>query len=690
MKHPASRPAKPRPVPKPPDRPRLIEAARKLIAGLNPEQAAAAVAPLGPVLVLAGAGSGKTRVLITRIVHLLAEGAAPEEVAALTFSNRAAREMQGRLQLYTGKAAAGVSISTFHSLGLRLVREHAEALGLAPDPGILDMHSRLSLIVGQAAKHGARNKKFDPVELAELLSTLKDQGRTAEDCPDDTEYGTRLARIWKGYEKQKRESNLVDFEDLIRMPIRLLGSNPGIRARVRERWKHLLVDEFQDTNGAQLDLLRLMVGERGEGSPGSVFVVGDDDQSIYAWRGAEMRNLLDFESHFPGAALIKLQRNYRSSGNIISASNAVIHKNSLRRPKEVFTARDAGEPLYHHVADDEKGEMDWLVAKLKELNQVERLDWKEMAVLTRTNIQLREFMDQFIVTGIPFMVNGANNLLERSEVQHVLAYAKLLANPHDELSLSKVLAFPKRGWPKDLLDVMPRGEEMPALDCLKRHCDTLGQAWTVGVLELIAKIESCIAATRPGGFYAPLSDLLVYAQVVEAFEPESPKRGRVEEFLRLFQREEERNPQSRLSEVLNALALDTTSDQDPEDKPGVRLMTVHAAKGLEFHTVFLPNLDDDSFPAKPNQTDTGIEEERRLFYVAMTRAKHRLFLSWPKTKVHYRVVRDVVPSRFIFEIPEDRFDGPLGKKNEVEKAVFLDDFFSSLRSKLDGGDEAGS
>src|SRR4051812_27443233 len=474
------------------------------------------------------------------------------------------------------------------------------------------------------------------------------------------------------------------------MLIRMLASDAGIRARVRERLRHFLVDEFQDTNGAQLELLRLLVGGPGDGGSGSVFVVGDDDQSIYAWRGAEMRNLLDFESHFPGASLIKLQRNYRSSGNIISASNAVIHKNSLRRPKEVFTARDAGEPLYHHVADDEKSEMDWLVAKLKELNQAERLDWKQMAVLVRTNIQLREIMDQFIVTGVPFMVKGANNLLERSEVQHVLAYAKLLANPQDELSLSKVLAFPKRGWPKDLLDIMPRGDELTALECLKLHCGNVGQAWTADVLELIARIDAGSAAARQGAFYAPLSDLLAYAQVVEAFEPESPKRSRVEEFLRLFKRHEEKNPESRLPEVLNALALDTSSHEDPDEKPGVRLMTVHAAKGLEFHTVFIPTLDDDVFPAKPNHTDTGIEEERRLFYVAMTRAKQRLFLSWPKTKIHYRVVRDVVPSRFVFEIPEDRFDGPLGKKNEVEKAVFLDDFFSSLRSKLGGGDEAGS
>jgi DNA helicase-2/ATP-dependent DNA helicase PcrA len=692
--------SKPAPAPKPVDRARLAQAARKLIAGLNPEQAAAAVAPVGPVLVLAGAGSGKTRVLITRIIHLLAQGAEPSELAALTFSNRAAREMQGRLKDYAGNAAAGVSISTFHSLGLKLVKQHAEALGLARDPGILDMHTRLSLIVGQAAKHGARNKKFDPVELADLISTLKEKGHTPEDCPDDTDFGTRLPRIWKGYEKQKREANLVDFEDLIRMPIRMLAGDELLRARVREVWKHFLVDEFQDTNGAQLQLLRLLVGTRGEdgqggqggqggegaGEPGgkkggSVFVVGDDDQSIYGWRGAEMRNLLDFESHFPGAALIKLQQNYRSSGNIITASNAVIHKNSLRRPKEVFTARGEGEPLYHHVADDEKGEMDWLVAKLKELNQA-GLDWKEMAVLVRTNIQLREYMDQFIVTGIPFMVKGANNLLERSEVQHVLAYAKLMANPQDELSLARVLAFPKRGWPKDVLDTMPRGEDLTVLDCLKRHCETLGQPWTADVLALLGMLESCAAAVRQGAFYAPLTDLLVYAKVVEAFEEGSHKRNRVEEFLRLFKREEERNPEARLPEVLNTLALDTSADEDTDEKPGVRLMTAHASKGLEFHTVFLPNLDDDVFPAKPNHTDTGIEEERRLFYVAMTRARHRLYLSWPKTKIHYRVVRDVMPSRYVFEIPEDRFDGPLGKKSEEQKVEFLNDFFASIRANF--------
>ena len=662
---------------------RIKDAARKLLEGLNAEQSAAATAPPGPVLVLAGAGSGKTRVLVTRIVHLMASEYAPaESVVALTFSNRAAREMEARLKSYAGRAAEGVSISTFHSLGLKLVREYAEALGLARDPGILDSHSRLSLVVGQAAKHGARNKKFDPVDLATVLSQIKEKGHTPADCPGDTEYGTRLARIYKGYEKAKHDANLVDFEDLIRMPIRLLHARPDIRARVRERWRHFLVDEFQDTNGAQLEMLRLLVGESGEGRTASVFVVGDDDQSIYGWRGAEMRNLLDFETHFPGARLVKLQRNYRSSGNIISASNAVIHKNTLRRAKEVYTSRDEGEPLYHHVADDEKGEMDWLVAKVKELNAVEKLDWREMALLVRTNIQLREYMDQFIVTGVPFMVKGANNLLERSEVQAVLAYAKLMANPQDELSLGKVLNFPKRGFPKDLLDLVPRAEEVPVVASIRAHCETLGTPWTKEMLELLDKVDACAAAVRQGAFYAPLSDLLAYAKVVEAFEEGSPKRNRVEEFLRLFQREETRNPDARLLEVLNALALNTQADDDHDEKPGLRLMTVHAAKGLEFHTVFLPQLDDDAFPAKPNHTDTGIEEERRLFYVAMTRAKKRLFLSWPATKVHYRVTKDVIPSRFVFEIPEERWDGPLGKKDKEEKKEFLDSFFASLRSSF--------
>ncbi|MEO7425994.1 MAG: UvrD-helicase domain-containing protein, partial [Fibrobacteria bacterium] len=281
--------------------PQLIQAAvKRLIAGLNQEQAAAVTAPVGPVLVLAGAGSGKTRVLVTRIVQLMAEtGSEAESVVALTFSNRAAREMETRLKSYAGRSAEGVSISTFHSLGLRMVREYAEALGLARDPGILDMHSRLSLIVGQAAKHGARNKKFDPVDLANVLSQLKEKGHTPQDCPDDTEYGTRLPRIYKGYEKAKHDANLVDFEDLIRMPIRLMRARLDLLSRIRDRWRHFLVDEFQDTNGAQMEMLRLLVGESGseaERAP-SVFVVGDDDQSIYGWRGAEMRNLLDFETH---------------------------------------------------------------------------------------------------------------------------------------------------------------------------------------------------------------------------------------------------------------------------------------------------------------------------------------------------------------------------------------------------------
>src|SRR5690606_13836181 len=262
---------------------------------------------------------------------------------------------------------------------------------------------------------------------------------------------------------------------------------------------------------------------------GSVFVVGDDDQSIYGWRGAEMRNLLDFETHFPGAILIKLQENYRSSGNIISASNAVIHRNTLRRPKEVFTSRGEGEPLYHHVAEDEKGEMDWLVGKVKEINSLEGLDWRQMAVLVRTNIQLREFMDQFIVTGIPFAVKGANNLLEFSDVQIVLAYAKLLVNPNDEMSLAKAMQFPKRGIPKDLLDTVPRSEDKRILACLREHCAATGHIWTGPLIELIDQVEACALVARAGIVSAPLRELLAFAAVVESFEEGGRKRERVEE-----------------------------------------------------------------------------------------------------------------------------------------------------------------
>ncbi len=656
----------------------LRVACAKLVAGLNAEQSLAAIAPTGPVLVLAGAGSGKTRVLVTRIVHLLSKEpvSTSGSIVALTFSNRAAREMKARLKFYVSGTLDSVAISTFHSLGFRLVREYAEAMGLQRDPGILDIHSRLSLLVTQAAKYGARNKKFDPLELSTLLSTLKEKGITPENCPVDTEYGTRLPKIYKGYEKAKRDANLVDFEDLIQMPIRLMHSQSEIKLALRARMRHYLVDEFQDTNGAQLELLRLLVGEGG-----SVFVVGDDDQSIYGWRGAQMRNLLDFEIHFPGAMVVKLQQNYRSTGNIIGASNAVIHKNTLRRPKQVFTTQEIGEPLKHHVSDDEKGEMDWLIAKLKEINGSENLDWRKMAVLVRTNIQLREMMDEFIVTGIPFAVKGANNLLERSEVQLILAYAKLMANPQDELSLSKVLQFPKRGIPKDVLDLMPRTEE-PALIDFRIHCVTVGHPWTVVALDLIDQVDARAKETAAGAFFGPLEALLKHAGVLDSFEAGSRKRENMEEFLRLFQKHEKKHPEARLAEVLGALALDTTSDEDPEEKPGVRLMTVHASKGLEFHTVFMPHLDDDVFPSKPNHTDVGIEEERRLFYVAMTRAQLRLFLSWPATKVHYRVVRDVIPSRFLFEIPEDRWDGPLGKKDKEDKKEFLDNFFANLRANM--------
>ncbi len=661
----------------PPDpavlRPTWKRASWAVNAELNSAQRDAVAAPEGPVLVLAAAGSGKTRVLIARILHHAAEhGIDPGRICALTFSTKAAREMDTRLA-HTAKGLEDVFLGTFHALGLRIVKRFHKELGFVDPPKVLDTHGRIALLMGQAGDGFARNQKFDPFELADTVSRFKDRGMLPEECPDDTPFGSRLGRIWKGYEKQKHKACAVDFEDLLQMPLKLFRVGGEPLEACRREWTHWLVDEFQDTSQSQLEILRLLAGPDSR-----VFVVGDDDQSIYGWRGADMQNVLLFESHFRQANLFKLEQNYRSTGHIITASNAVVEKNTQRRAKRVFTDRDAGEPLNHFVADDEKGEQDWLVERLKHIRDQEGLDLRKVALLTRTNQQLREWMELCLANGIPYAVRGADSLLDFPEVEAVLAYAKIMADADDELALARVLTFPKRGVPKGLLQQVTRHEDSTLLAGLKQLLDTRGDAWCPPTLELIASIQTAALEQKPGAFVAPLRELITRAGLLAAFEEGGRKRERIEEFLRLFAQREKRHPTASLLDHISALALETQIEDNEDRQPGVRLLTVHAAKGLEWDTVFVPTLDDDVFPSKPNHTDTGIAEERRLFYVALTRARRRLYLSWPKTKVHYRVVREVVPCRFLFDIPEACWDGPLGQKQEQEKQAFLADFFSSV------------
>jgi len=667
-------------------RPAWRKSSDALLAGLNVAQREAVTAPEKPVLVLAAAGSGKTRVLIARILfHAAYHQVHPERICALTFSTKAAREMAVRLANQGGKGLDAAFIGTFHALGLRILKRFHREAGLAEPPKVLDTHGRIALLMGQVGDSLARNQKFDPFELADTISRLKDAGVLPEDCPEDTPFGPRLGRIWKGYEKQKVKVSAVDFEDLLQCPLRLLRQGGEPLAFCRSQWTHLLVDEFQDTSQSQMEVLRLLAGDAPR-----AFVVGDDDQSIYGWRGADMQNVMLFESHFPAATLLKLEQNYRSTGNIIAAANGVVEKNVLRRPKRVFTDRDAGPPLQHFVADDEKSEQDWVVERIKEIRDREGQDLRQVALLARTNQQLREWMDLCLVHGIPYAVKGVDNLLDYPEVEAVLAYAKLMADPDDELAMARVFSFPKRGFGKDILPRVPRREGRTLLDSVRAYCETLGKEWCAEAISLLDAIGKAASAQAPGAFVEPLLAMLDETGVMAAFSEKSRKKERVQEFLRLFASREKRHPQAGLIDHLSGLALETQIEEDEERKPGLRLLTVHAAKGLEWDTVFLPTLDDDVFPSKPNHTDLGIAEERRLFYVALTRARRRLFLSWPKTKVHYRVVRDVVPCRFLHDIPEECWDGPLGQKQAEDKQNFLTAFFANITKVFAPEEVAGS
>lgn len=646
------------------------------LKGLNEEQRQAVEHGAGASLVLAGAGSGKTRVLITRIAHLVHQRRAlPEEIVAITFTNKAAREMKDRLRPLLGKRAKDVTLSTFHSLGMRILRDYTQELGYGAEPQLLGEQERISLLMNIARRRWPKNVAYKIQDLSMLLAELKEKGIPPQDCPSDTPFGNHLPRIYKEYETVKKKAHQIDFEDLIRLPIELLKNNAEARTRFHTKWHYFLVDEFQDTNYPQLELLQVLVNEKH-----NVFVVGDDDQSIYGWRGAELQNLLSFESYFDNVKVMKLQKNYRSTQTIIDASNAVVHKNSLRRQKTVVSTQGKGEPIHHEVLDDFKDEMDWMIGEIKRYKKEGGLQWSDMAILVRTNIMVREVMQHLIAFGVPFTVRGANSLLDFPEVQGVFAYAKVLDNPNDELAWMRLLKFPDRGWPKNILEKMERGNES-TLESLLDYLNMRGDSWSEDARKLVYTIQQKREELHHKSFYICFISLLQELKILEALEGQERKKQNVEEVLELFREECEDNPQTSLSNILNTLAYDNQLSTN-DDKPTVKLMTIHASKGLEWDTVFLPCLDDDHFPAKKSETHEGIEEERRLFYVALTRAKRKLHLSWPATKIRYHQSLDVNPSCFVREIPEEYMDSPIGEKREKERKVFLGDIFADFQSKF--------
>ncbi len=604
---------------------------------LNQAQNAAVAHREGPLLLVAGAGAGKTRTVIHRIARLIESGVPAERVLAVTFTNKAAREMADRVgQL--GLRGGQPTVSTFHGLGARLLRESGTDLGLSRHFSILD-RDESEAVVGQAiASLGLDRKLFPKGKIQRLISREKNRGKTNP----DTWENQQLTPIWRRYEELLRERHGLDFDDLILRPLTLLRENPARRAEYQNRWHYLHVDEYQDTNGPQYELTKLLAGERR-----NVCVVGDIDQSIYSWRGADYRNLLRFERDFPGTKIIVLEENYRSTKTIIALANRVIAENPNRPEKNLFTHNPDGEPVKLLIASDETEEADLVLGEL--LTRREREPEATNAILYRANFQSRALEDACLRHGVPYQVLGTR-FFDRQEVRDALAYLRLALNPNDWFSLARAAARPPRGLGKSSLAKIASGEAAGLGPAARQRWQNLKN--------ITARLAAKAATDPPSVVLAATirqSGLLDFYD--EPDENGLDRRRNLEELVSVAARYDADPRPDGLWRLLDEAAL--VSDQDSlDDKAGeraanpIRLMTVHAAKGLEFDHVFITGLEQDLFPSRPRENDErgrteALAEERRLFYVAVTRAKQTLTLTYAESRLAAGARQGTWPSEFL-------------------------------------------
>ncbi|MBE0591706.1 MAG: UvrD-helicase domain-containing protein [Gemmatimonadales bacterium] len=632
--------------------------------GLNAAQQEAVTHADGPLLVLAGAGSGKTRVLTARIADLVnRRRVRAERILAVTFTNRAAQEMKRRVGDLLGRDPVGLWIGTFHALCARLLRREATRIGFTPQFTIYDEDDRLGLIRRLLERAEYSPKTFPPRLLQSLISAAKNRLVTAAEmgAAADDRVTRVAAEIYHDLGTALQQANAMDFDDLLLHPLTLFRDHPDRLAFYQQRFDAVLVDEFQDTNRAQYLLIRSL-GERHR----DVCVVGDDDQSIYSWRGADVRNMLDFQRDFPDAALIRLEENYRSTQIILDAANAVIAENAERLGKTLFTVRRDGEPVVVVAAADERDEGEWVAREVRSLVTDHAHAYGEVAVLYRTNAQSRAFEDAFRRSAIPYRVVGAVSFYNRREVRDLLAYLRLVANPTDDGAFLRAVQVPRRGigvsslrtlqdaatrWKRGLLDAASIASRIPELrPNTKRELEQFAEA--------IAGLREAAVTASPAVILERIVEQIDY----EAYLREEGFEGveRLENVRELIaaaaewseevtEGEEAGTPVQRF---LETAALTTSDERVAGDASGVTLMTVHTAKGLEWPVVVVAGLEDGLFPlSRAMETPEGAEEERRLAYVAMTRAQDRVYLTWARTRRRGGQLMPGMPSRFIEAVP---------------------------------------
>ncbi|MFG2113971.1 DNA helicase PcrA [Streptomyces sp. NPDC048718] len=658
-----------------------------LLDGLNEQQRAAVVHTGSPLLIVAGAGSGKTRVLTHRIAHLLSSRHVhPGQILAITFTNKAAGEMKERVEQLVGPRANAMWVSTFHSACVRILRRESKRLGFTSSFSIYDAADSKRLMSLVCRDLDLDPKRFPPKSFSAKISNLKNELIDEETFADQAADGFEktLAEAYRMYQARLREANALDFDDIIMTTVHLLQAFPDVAEHYRRRFRHVLVDEYQDTNHAQYTLVRELVGTGYEDlGPSELCVVGDADQSIYAFRGATIRNILQFEEDYPDATTILLEQNYRSSQTILSAANAVIERNESRRPKNLWTNAGAGAQITGYVADTEHDEAQFVADEIDRLTDAGDAKAGDVAVFYRTNAQSRVFEEIFIRVGLPYKVVGGVRFYERKEVRDVLAYLRVLANPEDNVPLRRILNVPKRGIgdrAEAMIDALALREKITFPQALRRVDEAYGMAARSAnaVKRFNALMEELHTIAESGAGPAVVLEAVLertgyLAELQASTDPQDETR--VENLQELaavaLEFEQDRGEEgSTLAEFLEQVALVADSDQIPdEDEEGagvITLMTLHTAKGLEFPVVFLTGMEDGVFPHMRALGQTKeLEEERRLAYVGITRARERLYLTRSAMRSVWGQPSYNPASRFLEEIPaaylEWKRTGPMAK-----------------------------
>ena len=642
----------------------------ELSSVLNPEQAAAASRIDGPLLIIAGAGSGKTRMITYRIAHMLEEGIDEKNILALTFTNKAAKEMSDRIRSLLGKPLKELTATTFHSFGLGLLKQYIQHLGYHNDFTLYDTNDNEALIKNCIVSCGYQIPDYNIHSLLSLFSDLK-TGRAKM----ENEEGA-IAEIYREWLLTEKAYNVVDFDDLILLPIKLFEKKPWILEKVQERYRYIMVDEFQDTSLLQYKLVSMIAAKYR-----NIAVVGDDDQSIYSWRGANYENIVNFEHDFPERMEFKLERNYRSTGNILTAANALIVHNHERKKKKLWTDEESGSAISIMRHRTSEAEAYWIAGEIKSSMRIRDLQYGDIGVLVRTNSLISELENVFTEMNIPVRISGGKSFFDRREIRDMLCYLKVLQNKHDDVSLLRIINTPRRGIGRITIEKLRKYADekviplYQAMEEMSGENTELSEKAKGNLKSFISMLRSWSASSSssPDALIRRIVNDTGYQNMLNEEFPDSPKsvdfrmqgisilENRVKRYLEL-------NPDSALKDYLNAVSI--IGDEKEDDGKKVNLMTMHASKGLEFRIVFLAGIEDDIIPSARalEENQANIDEERRLFYVAITRARERLYINYADT----RISRDgeeklVLPSRFLEEIPKELFKNEEKSPEEIKK-----------------------